>query len=121
MIARKLSVATGIIVAAIGGQAYAHSFPANENPAAGQTVLAPSQVAITYDAPIEKLFASLEVDNAAGVNQASGQPVVSPDGSTLSVPVSHLVPGDYTVKWRVVCVDTHHTEGSYIFSIGTTP
>jgi hypothetical protein len=97
---------------------HAHSFPASENPSAGQTLAAaPPAVAITYDAPIEKLFASLEVDNSAGVNQAAGAPQVSDDGSTLSVPVAHLAPGDYTVKWRVVCVDTHHTEGSYSFTV----
>jgi hypothetical protein len=122
MIARRLGIAGGIIFAAIGGTAYAHSFPASERPAAGQTVAGSlAQVVITYDAPIEKLFAALEVDNAAGVNQASGPPAVSPDGSTLSVPVAHLPPGDYTVKWRVVCVDTHHTEGSYSFSVGASP
>jgi methionine-rich copper-binding protein CopC len=122
MIARKVSVAASIIFVAVRGAAYAHSFPASESPAAGQTIIGTlPQVAITYDAPIEKLFASLEVDNAAGANQASGPAQVGADGVTLSVPVNKLAPGDYTVKWRVVCVDTHHTEGSYSFSVGAAP
>ena len=125
MIIRRLAITISALALAIATAepCYAHSFPASENPSAGQTLGAPPPaVAITYDAPIEKLFASLEVDNSAGVNQAAGQPQVSDDGSTLSVPVAHLSPGDYTVKWRVVCVDTHHTEGSYSFTVaGASP
>ena len=33
----------------------------------------------------------------------------------MSVKVPALKPGDYTVKWAVVGIDTHHTEGSYTF------
>lgn len=124
MITRRLAITTCALVLAIAAPSasHAHSFPASENPSAGQTLaIPPPTVAITYDAPIEKLFASLEVDNTAGVNQAAAPPQVSPDGSTLSVPVAHLAPGDYTVKWRVVCIDTHHTEGSYSFTVGGTP
>ena len=120
MITRGLCIAIGglFIAAAVPPVARAHSFPAREDPAAGQTLSGPPpRVAITYDAPIEKLFASLEVLNSAGINQANGSPQVSDDGLTLSVPVTHLAPGDYTVKWRVVCIDTHHTEGSYSFSV----
>jgi hypothetical protein len=120
MILRKLTIATSGLLLAVAATATAraHSFPASENPAAGQTLpTPPALVAITYDAPIEKLFASLEVVNSTGANLAAGPPQVSADGSTLSVPVAHLAPGDYTVKWRVVCVDTHHTEGSYSFTV----
>jgi copper resistance protein C len=98
--------------------AWAHSFPEQETPSAGQTVPSPpSEVAIKFDAPIEKLFAKLEVAGADGTNAAVGAPQVSDDGRQLSVRVGALKPGDYTVKWAVVCIDTHHTEGSYTFSV----
>ena len=71
---------------------------------------------IDFDAPIEKLFAKLEVKGADGKNEA-GAPQVSDDGHQLSVKGRALKPGDYTVKWAVVCIDTHHTEGSYTFSV----
>ncbi len=32
--------------------------------------------------------------------------------------VKPLTPGDYTVKWAVVCIDSHHTQGSYVFTVG---
>jgi copper resistance protein C len=72
---------------------------------------------IKFDAPIEKLFAKLEVMGADGTNEAAGPPQVSDDGIRLSVKVPPLKPGDYTVKWAVVCIDTHHTNGSYIFTV----
>jgi copper resistance protein C len=98
--------------------ASAHSFPEKETPAAGQTVAAsPPEVAIDFDAPIEKLFAKLEVTGADGKNEAVGAAQVSDDGMRLSVKLEALRPGDYTVKWAVVCIDTHHTVGSYTFSV----
>jgi len=100
--------------------ASAHSFPESETPSAGQTIAAaPSEVIINFDAPIEKLFAKLEVIGADGKNDANGTAQVSDDGRRLSVKLGALKPGDYTVKWTVVCIDTHHTEGSYTFSIAS--
>jgi methionine-rich copper-binding protein CopC len=96
----------------------AHSFPQEQSPAAGQTVAtAPSAVSIKYDAPIEHLFAKLEVIDESGNNVAVGQPDLGSDGRTLSIKVSSLKPGEYTVKWSVVCIDTHRTQGSYSFSV----
>ncbi len=98
--------------------AWAHSFPEQESPAAGETVVTPpNQVTIKYDAPIEKLFDSLRVLDAAGQDKAAGAPQVSDDGHELSVPIHDLGPGQYTVQWRVVCIDTHHTKGSYTFTV----
>ena len=106
------------IVVSIPIVASAHSFPETETPSAGQKVAAaPSEVAIKFDAPIEKLFAKLEVTASDGQNVVVGAPQVSDDGIRMSVKVGALKPGDYTVKWAVVGIDTHHTEGSYTFSI----
>jgi copper resistance protein C len=100
--------------------ASAHSFPESETPSAGQKVSSPpAEVTINFDAPIEKLFAKLEVTGADGKNEAAGAPQISDDGRRMSVKVASLKPGDYMVKWAVVGIDTHHTEGSYSFSIAS--
>ena len=100
------------------GGACAHSFPETETPAAGQTLAAlPPQVSIKFDAKIEKLFAKLEVIGPEGKNVAKDAPVVGDDGYTLTVKVPALGPGDYLVKWCVVGIDTHRTEGSYQFTV----
>ena len=117
-----LSLTIVVALVSTAGAAAAHSFPEHEDPSAGATVAAaPAQVTIKYDAPIEALFDSLQVLDAAGRNKAAGAPQVSADGHELSVAIAPLSPGEYTVKWRVVCIDTHHTEGSYSFTVqGTT-
>ena len=116
----KICISAAAIAIAMSNAivASAHSFPESETPSAGQKVAtAPSEVTINFDAPIEKLFAKLEVTGADGKNEAAGTPQISDDGRRMSVKVASLKPGDYTVKWAVVGIDTHHTEGSYTFAI----
>jgi copper resistance protein C len=113
IVALAIVIANAIVVSA-------HSFPETEIPSAGQTVsTAPAEVTINFDAPIEKLFAKLEVTGADGTNEAVGAPQISDDARRMSVKVSSLKPGDYTVKWAVVGIDTHHTEGSYTFTVAS--
>jgi len=122
MKAEKLSLvglSLGLLMSAALA-ASAHSFPERESPAAGQTLTSPpTEVTIKYDAPIEKLFAKLEVLDADGKSQVVGEPVYGSDGTTLSIKLAPLKPGGYTVKWAVVCVDTHRTQGSYTFTVGS--
>ena len=77
----------------------------------------PSEVTIKFDAPIEKVFAKLEVIGADGKPETIASPRWALGAVTLSVKVAALKPGDYTVKWGVVCIDSHHTEGSYVFTV----
>ncbi len=108
-----------VLLLSLAGAVLAHSFPEQEIPSAGETLnAAPPQVTIKFDAPIEKLFAKLEVLDSSGANRAVGQPLYGSDGATLSVKLAPLKPGDYTVKWAVVGADTHRTQGSYTFTVG---
>jgi methionine-rich copper-binding protein CopC len=81
---RRLMLLAGAAIAALvcwSNPLLAHSFPDKEQPAAGQALSsAPAEVTIRYDAPIEHLFANLQVLDAAGNNMAVGQPQVSSDG-----------------------------------------
>lgn len=116
-LAHALALIASITIGMVS-EASAHSFPEEEHPAAGQRIAAPpAEITIKFDAPIEKLFAKLEVLDAEGKNQTVGAPEISSDNLMLTVKLAPLKPGDYTVKWGVVCVDTHHTEGSYTFTV----
>jgi methionine-rich copper-binding protein CopC len=96
----------------------AHAFPSSENPKVGATIdKAPSAVAITYDSPIERLFARLAVSGPDGDDVTAGPAQVDGGGRRLSVPLKPLGPGDYTVHWSVVAEDGHRTEGSYSFDV----
>ena len=123
MTTRQLRLFGTVLIAAITAgvsSAAAHSFPQEQNPSAGQTLSAsPPGVSIRYDAPIEKLFAKIEVLDANGKNEVVGEPEIGPDGVTLSVKVGALEPGEYTVKWSVIGIDTHHTQGSYQFTVAS--
>jgi methionine-rich copper-binding protein CopC len=102
--------------------ALAHAFPDAEEPKVGSTVTSPpQQVAIRFNAPIEALFAKLDVLDNNGQNQDAGTPQVSADTQTLTVPLKPLTPGEYTVKWSVVAKDGHRTEGSYTFTVTGEP
>lgn len=98
--------------------ARAHAFPASEQPMVGSTVnSSPPAVVITFDSPIEALFAKLEVFDSSGQDEAAGAPTVDAYHRQLSVPLKPLKPGDYTVKWSVVAEDSHRTEGSFQFTV----
>lgn len=110
------ALSAGLVIAV--PVASAHSFPEQETPSAGQRLSAPpSEVTIKFDAPIERVFAKLEVIGADGKPETIASPEVGSGAVTLSVKVAALKPGDYTVKWGVVCIDSHHTEGSYVFTV----
>ncbi len=117
----RLAIAIAIVLSALAwasSEAWAHSFPEEQHPSAGQTLTAPpTEIKIKFDAPIEKLFAKLQVIGADGKDYAVGGPQISADGIELTSKVDALKPGEYTVKWAVVCEDTHHTEGSYSFTV----
>jgi methionine-rich copper-binding protein CopC len=42
---------------------------------------------------------------------------VAVGGGTMRVGLKPLSPGSYRVHWRAVSVDTHKTEGSFIFNV----
>ena len=71
----KVCIAGALLVATLTAYAIvasAHSFPESETPSAGQTIAAaPSEVVINFDAPIEKLFAKVEVIGTDGKNDAA--------------------------------------------------
>jgi copper resistance protein C len=115
---KRFGAAAAFAIACQSAIASAHAFPNAEQPLVGSTVTAPpSAVTITYDAPIESLFAKLEVVNSSHQVETEGTPNVGPDHRTLSVKLKPLKPGDYTVNWSVVAEDGHRTEGSYDFTV----
>jgi copper resistance protein C len=49
-----------------------------------------------------------------------GGPRVDPaHPSVMRIAVKPLPPGTYKVRWRVLSVDTHTTEGSFSFRVGS--
>ena len=112
-----LSIAAVACVAA--APAEAHAFLDHALPAVGSTVHeSPRSVRLWFTEPIEPAFSRVSVLDAAGKSVDAGDSHVdSSDASILAAGLPVLAPGTYRVKWRVVSVDTHVTEGDFTFDI----
>ena len=97
--------------------ASAHAFLDHAEPRVGSTVpAAPREVVLFFSQNIEGSFSSIEVSDANGARVDQGKARVS--GTTMRVGVKQLAPGDYKVRWHVLSVDTHKTEGNFTFHVG---
>jgi methionine-rich copper-binding protein CopC len=99
-----------------GAAAHAHAYLDRANPRVGSTVrTAPRVVTLWFSQKLEPSFSSAQVTDAAGARVDQGARV---SGMQIHVPVKSLPPGTYRVRWRVLSVDTHTTEGSFSFRVG---
>ena len=100
------------------GGAQAHAYLDHAEPRVGNTVsAAPSAVTLWFTQNIEQAFTTMEVVNAAGTRVSVGRPRIDSGNSTMQIGMKPLPPGVYRVRWRVLSVDTHRTEGSFSFIV----
>lgn len=116
------SLVSGAVVGlslALASGAAAHAFLDHAEPRVGSTVAAsPAQVRIWFNQDIEPAFSALQVFDAVGRQVDKGDRQIDPsDASSLVVSLAPLGPGSYKVVWRAVSVDTHITEGNFIFRV----
>ena len=94
----------------------AHAFLDHAEPRVGSTVsAAPRELALFYTQNLEPAFSSVEVSDANGARVDLGKPTIS--ASTMRVGLKQLPPGTYRVRWQVLSVDTHTTQGSFTFHV----
>ncbi len=104
---------TGLPVAAT-----AHAFLQGSTPAVGGTVrAAPAEVRIDFTEGIEPAFTTIQVADAHGQRVDQGGGHVEGDDTHFAVGLKALPPGSYHVTWRAVATDTHHTQGSFTFTV----
>jgi methionine-rich copper-binding protein CopC len=100
-----------------GATAEAHAFLDHAEPRVGSTVpTAPRELVLSYSQNLEPAFSSVEVSDANGARVDLGKPKIG--ASTMRVGLKPLSPGTYKVRWHVLSVDTHTTEGSFSFHVG---
>jgi copper resistance protein C len=116
-------MAGGFAAAALLLQAaplFAHAFPTHAEPRVGSTVAAPpAKVTIWFDGDIEGAFSKIEVYNSANQRVDKNDARVDPaNRNKLEVTLSPLPSGTYHVHWTALSVDTHVTEGAFMFTVG---
>jgi methionine-rich copper-binding protein CopC len=121
-----MSLGAAVVLTALllgAGVAWSHAFLERAEPRVGSTVkLPPSQVRAWFTEPLEPAFSRLEVVNQSGdrVDRGPAQ-VDAASPYMLQVPLKPLAPGTYRVRWRVLSVDTHVTEGDFTFRVTGAP
>jgi copper resistance protein C len=115
---RILTFATSALLAIMSGTAAeAHAFLDHAEPRVGSTVpTAPRELSLSFTQKLEPAFSSAEVSDANGARVDLGKPSVS--ASVMRIRLKQLSAGTYRVRWHVLSVDTHTTEGSFTFQVG---
>lgn len=105
-----------LATAALATPAVAHAFLKHASPGAGAVLVnAPKEIALEFSEPLEPVFSSMEVSDAAGHDVEAARTVIQ--GGSMHVALNPLPAGSYRVVWHAVSVDTHRTEGSYNFTV----
>jgi methionine-rich copper-binding protein CopC len=115
---RTVTLAAAILLSVMAGTAaQAHAFLDHAEPRVGSTVpTAPRELSLSFTQNLEPAFSSVEVSDANGTRVDQGKPKIS--ASVMRVSLKPLSPGTYRVRWQVLSVDTHTTEGSFTFHVG---
>ena len=107
------------IPAASASLAGAHASLDRAAPAAGSAVHgSPPQLKLWFTQRVEPAFSKVRVLDRNGKQVAKDDPEVDrTDATLLRVSLPKLPPGRYRVKWRVLAVDTHVSEGAFTFDV----
>lgn len=97
----------------------AHAFLDHSDPAVGSTVPTPPAVMhLWFTQQLEPAFSSVTVTGRSGATVNDGPAAVDPGNKQeLDVKLKPLPAGTYKVKWHVLSVDTHTTEGDFTFNV----
>ncbi|MET3817401.1 methionine-rich copper-binding protein CopC [Burkholderia sp. PvR073] len=108
-----------VLAATVSSAAFAHAHVASSDPAANAALAAaPAAVTIAFTEPLEPAFSSIVVVDGAGKPVSDGQAKVdAANRKRMTVPLTALGAGTYTVKWVAVAADGHRTQGMYGFSV----
>ena len=113
--ARSSALLLGLVLAPALAQA--HAYLSHASPLVGSTVkTAPSEVRMWFSQALEPKFTSAQLRSSSGAVVASGG-VDGADPKQIVIRVNGLPAGSYKVFWKVLSVDTHHTEGSFGFEV----
>jgi copper resistance protein C len=114
-----LKTAASLAFALVATQAFAHAQLQSATPPVGGTVAAPSEIRLEFSEGVEPKFSKVSLTGPSGAAVSLGAArVEAGHQEILIVPISgSLAPGAYKVHWQAVSVDTHHTQGTFEFTV----
>jgi methionine-rich copper-binding protein CopC len=96
----------------------AHAFLDHATPLVGSTVsTAPHELTLSFTQNLEPAFSTVQVTGPNGARIDQGKPQIS--GNTMRITIKAAGSGTYHVHWHALSVDTHTTQGSYTFHVGS--
>ena len=102
-----------------GHLACAHAFLDHALPRVGSaSPHSPPEVKIWFTEELEGAFSRIQVFNTTGAEvDRKDSRVDSSQKAVMTVSLPPLAPGDYKVRWSAVATDTHHTMGTFQFTV----
>jgi hypothetical protein len=98
--------------------AFAHARLEKASPPVGGTVAAASEIRLQFSEGVEPKFTKVTVTGPGGAVPLGAANTESGNQAVLIVPISKpLSAGAYKVHWEAVSVDTHHTQGTFEFTV----
>jgi methionine-rich copper-binding protein CopC len=115
----SLRIPASLAFALVATQAFAHAQLEKATPAVGGTVAGASEIRLEFSEGVEPRFSGVTLTSAGGASVPLGVAKTEPSNpAVLIVPISKPLSADaYTVHWHAVSVDTHHTQGTFQFTV----
>ena len=112
-----VALAMPLLLLLASSGACAHAMLDHADPRVGNKVgSAPHEVKLWFTQRLEPAFSTVTVTNPAGQRIDDGRVRVS--GEKMSISLRPGGAGRYHVRWHAVSVDTHTTDGNFIFQVG---
>ena len=99
-------------------QAFAHAQLEKSTPPVGGTGASASEIRLEFSEGVEPKFSKISVTGPAGAVPLGAAKTEPSNQAVLIVPIANPLPaGAYKVHWQAVSVDTHHTQGTFGFTV----
>jgi copper resistance protein C len=114
-----LKIAASLAFALTATQAFAHAQLEKATPPVGGTVASASEIRLEFSEGVEPRFSKVTLTGPGGGAVPLGAATTAAGNqAVLIVPIAKpLSAGEYKVHWQAVSVDTHHTQGSFEFTV----
>jgi copper resistance protein C len=97
---------------------WTHAYLVKSSPAPRAALIRPpTEVQLWFNERLEPAFSQVSVWDSEGQQVDLGDAKVGPEPTRLAVRLRPLGPGVYTVKFRVLSVDSHIVEDQFVFTV----